>query len=652
MEYRKKLFGTFLLFGTVLVGVTLYVSSFIIKNLIIHNAVENAKNMFYADRDIFRLYIDNFEATLQAFSKSDVLKTNIANEKAYDAVADLFLTMAYANNFIQNITFIDRNGDEKVRVDRNVCYAVPYRVSKSQLQNKSHRPYFQKIFALNRGEIWISRLDLNMEHHRIERPYKPVLRVGMSLFANGKKVGILKVNFFMSKVLDIFASNRFYDVYIVDKEGYFILHPNKRYNFSRYLDTKARLDQFFPEAQAILHRDIYEGDLLYAARLPLLNADELRMIVVPTDKVLQFKKEEILKAIALVFVLLTFGSVPIAYFLARTPARLQMEAEQAGIDLERKVNEKTKELRLLTQNLERKVKERTKEQDVLLSLFDLGDAVLFKWRNDESWSVEYVSRSVEKLLGYAPSEFLDQKIRYSECIYPEDLPRVMQEVKQAIENKLYFFRHNPYRVVTKEGDVKWILDETVIVRNEKREVVNFVGYLFDITPIKENELKMRRLSITDALTQVYNRLFLDELLHKHYYNLLRNGEACSLIMLDIDHFKNINDKYGHLVGDAVLRRFTSIISKNIRKSDIFGRWGGEEFLVIAPSTTLKEAKLLAEKLRMIIEQTAFDGVDEGLTVSFGVTQCDKTLSLDGNIKKADDALYRSKQNGRNQVQTA
>ena len=652
MGYKKKLFLSFFLFGTVLITATLFLSTLIIQSIITQNALENAKNVYSSNRAIFRLYIDNFEAKLHAFSKSREFEENIDKKGGEGIVADLFLMIANADNFIQNITYIDASGNEKIRVNRDACYAIPYIVKTEELQNKKHRPYFKEILSLKEGEVWLSHLDLNIEHHQIERPYKPVLRVGMSVFKKGKKIGILKVNFFMNKVLDIFASNEFYHIYVVDKDGYFILHPNKKYNFSRYLNTKAKLQDFFEESHDILSQDVYEGKLIYAAKLPLNNSDKLRMIVVPTERILKFDQEDIIETIVLIFLFLTFISAPIAYFLSRTPARLKMEVEWANTDLERRVGEKTKELREMTRTLERKVQERTKEQNILLSLFDLGDAVLFKWRNDEAWSVEYVSNSIEKLLGYVPNEFLDRKVLYTDCIHPEDLERVMQEVEQAIANKLYFFTHKPYRMITKKGNIKWIHDETVIVRNDKREIVNFVGYLFDITPIKENELKMHRLSITDALTKVYNRLFLDEVLHKHYYNLLRNAEPCSLIMLDIDHFKSINDTYGHLVGDEVLIQFTSIVSKNIRKSDVFGRWGGEEFLIIAPSTTLNEAVQLAEKLRKIVENTRFEGIDKQVTVSLGVTECREELSLDGNIKKVDDALYRSKQNGRNQVRTA
>ena len=118
--------------------------------------------------------------------------------------------------------------------------------------------------------------------------------------------------------------------------------------------------------------------------------------------------------------------------------------------------------------------------------------------------------------------------------------------------------------------------------------------------------------------------------------------------MDIDHFKNINDNYGHLVGDKILKEFSSLIAQHLRQSDIFGRWGGEEFLIIAPHTNRQEAYVIAEKLRKIVQEHWFEEVGH-LTVSFGVTECTKEHNFDTAISTADQALYRSKKEGRNRV---
>lgn len=649
LSFRSKLFLTLFVYGLFLLLITVTVVLDFSKNSIQKVAVDNAKELFLKDRKLIRFYLDNVQAKLDAVLNSETFRIYMDQEGFADAqVEDLFLSIARSDNFLMQLRFLNKKGKEIIRVDRNVCYAIPYRVNSNDLQDKSGRYYFKKILSLNKGEYWTSKLDLTIEHGRIERPFKPVIRMGTPVFKDAQKVGILIVNIFMKKLLEQLASSKLYHVFIVDKDGYFILHPNPKYNFSRYRQPHKKLQDFFPNAQEILHTSPYISGTIYAASIGIQNGEDLKMIIKPTEAFMHANTRYLYEKIGLVILVLILLSLPVAFFLSRPYARLKKDVDLLNEDLERKIDEQTQELKDLNKTLEKKVENRTKEQEILLSLFDLGDAVLFKWRNDEQWSVEYVSKSVEKLLGYKQHDFLHSEITYAECIDREDLPRVIKEVNEAVSKKLYFFTHEPYRVITKDKKTKWIHDSTVIVRNDKGEVENFIGYLTDITDIKEHELQMQRLSITDKLTQIYNRLFLDQVLAKQHYRLLRNDEACSLILMDIDHFKDINDKYGHLIGDSVLKELTSLVQKHLRQSDTFGRWGGEEFMIVAPYTGEKEAYAIAEKLRKLIEEHEFKHVGH-LSVSFGVTEYKKEHTLDTDILTADNALYTSKKEGRNRV---
>ena len=154
------------------------------------------------------------------------------------------------------------------------------------------------------------------------------------------------------------------------------------------------------------------------------------------------------------------------------------------------VGKDKKEYLKLNALLENKVQDRVQETESLLSLFDESDNVLFKWNNDTSWSVSFVSRSVSKLLGYSKFEFENNTISYASCIHPDDLEAVMNEVKFASLNGKRFFSHKPYRVKTKDGTFKWILDNTVIVRDEKDEIIHYLGYLSDITELKDYQRKL------------------------------------------------------------------------------------------------------------------------------------------------------------------
>jgi len=123
----------------------------------------------------------------------------------------------------------------------------------------------------------------------------------------------------------------------------------------------------------------------------------------------------------------------------------------------------------------------------------------------------------------------------------------------------------------------------------------------------------------------------------------------SLIMFDIDHFKKVNDTYGHAVGDYVLQTLTQIVKMDLRETDYLVRWGGEEFIIIAPDTDVRRAEILAERVRKSAEEYSFDQVGT-VTVSFGVTQFTGDDTEDTFIKRTDDALYSAKRMGRNRVE--
>lgn len=161
---------------------------------------------------------------------------------------------------------------------------------------------------------------------------------------------------------------------------------------------------------------------------------------------------------------------------------------------------------------------------------------------------------------------------------------------------------------------------------------------------------LEMLSTTDKLTQTYNRLKLDELIHQELTRANRYGSQFSVILLDVDHFKQVNDAYGHLVGDDVLVAIVNVLKKNlVRETDYLGRWGGEEFLIILPENELDQALHLAQKLCRAIDQSYF--VNElHPTCSFGVTSYQTGDTEDSLLSRVDEALFRAKALGRNRVE--
>ena len=165
----------------------------------------------------------------------------------------------------------------------------------------------------------------------------------------------------------------------------------------------------------------------------------------------------------------------------------------------------------------------------------------------------------------------------------------------------------------------------------------------------ESNEKLTLLASKDALTNINNRRMLNEYILQETKKSKRHKNDLSLILLDIDHFKDINDKYGHKRGDEVLIEISSLLSKNIRQSDIFGRWGGEEFIILLPQTNIKNAYEVAEILRKKIEKHYFDKVGK-TTISLGVSMYDPKDDILDFIENADSAMYKAKYNGRNKVE--
>lgn len=160
-----------------------------------------------------------------------------------------------------------------------------------------------------------------------------------------------------------------------------------------------------------------------------------------------------------------------------------------------------------------------------------------------------------------------------------------------------------------------------------------------------------RMTITDGLTNLANRKQLDALLNEEIPRARRHGRELALAMLDIDHFKKINDTHGHLTGDSVLRSLAAILQKRLRPNDKLGRYGGEEFCAILPETGLQSAAKIAEELRALIAAHVFAAEEAELkvTISIGVAALGPAMQPDDLYKAADDLLYQAKRTGRNKV---
>ncbi len=166
--------------------------------------------------------------------------------------------------------------------------------------------------------------------------------------------------------------------------------------------------------------------------------------------------------------------------------------------------------------------------------------------------------------------------------------------------------------------------------------------------LNESLKQVEQLAVTDTLTETYNRRKFDEIAGQEHRRAEHEKIPFSLIMFDLDHFKKVNDKFGHSIGDQVLKHLCRLIRGLIRQGDLLIRWGGEEFLLLLPATEIDEAGPFAERVRLEVEKKDFPIAGQ-ITISLGVAQLQEGDSIDALLKRVDSALYRAKQKGRNRV---
>ena len=171
---------------------------------------------------------------------------------------------------------------------------------------------------------------------------------------------------------------------------------------------------------------------------------------------------------------------------------------------------------------------------------------------------------------------------------------------------------------------------------------------FFVKEVETNQNKLEELTQIDELTKLFNRRKILDLINCEYDRSKRYEISDTIIIFDIDHFKKINDTYGHNTGDSVLKELATLLKQIVRKTDHVGRWGGEEFIIIATQTNINDSKIFTEKIRKTIEQNKFSEVDK-VTCSFGIAKLDTDLDYKESINKADKALYKAKETGRNKV---
>ncbi|MHC8359004.1 GGDEF domain-containing protein [Pseudomonas sp. LS2P72] len=294
---------------------------------------------------------------------------------------------------------------------------------------------------------------------------------------------------------------------------------------------------------------------------------------------------------------------------------------------------------------------RLSEREQLFSALLVSvNAVLwaFDW---ESRRVLYVSPAYERIFGRSAGLLLSDYNQWRDSIYPDDLDYAERSLAEVLVKGTDEDRE--YRIIAADGQVRWISDKCFINRQaEPGQPVIIVGIAEDITDKKQMETELHRLATTDVLTQSSNRRHFFDCAHRELEQARHQGTPLAFLLLDIDDFKVINDTYGHQEGDNVLQRIAESGRATLRRGDVFGRVGGEEFAAVFPGCAPDMAMQVAERLQREIQRLSFSHGDQtfGITVSQGLTSLTaEDESVDSLFARADAAMYQAKHQGKNRI---
>ncbi|MGM0616293.1 MAG: diguanylate cyclase, partial [Pseudomonadota bacterium] len=312
-------------------------------------------------------------------------------------------------------------------------------------------------------------------------------------------------------------------------------------------------------------------------------------------------------------------------------------------------------LRAIRYAMERHQLERRLQQseELMMAAIEGGNLGVWEWNlQDDSY---YNSERLLENIGFdtGDPELPTSASQWMERIHPDDQNAFHKALNEHLKNQTQRYQ-SEFRLQHKKGHWVWqFASGHVVSWDSHGKPERMVGIQQDISERKAMEEQLRDLAMHDPLTGLLNRRSFMNAMDLEYGRVKRREDySASILMLDIDHFKKVNDTYGHAIGDELLKAFATTIADDLRKNDVFGRLGGEEFAILLPDTLTEGALKVAEKVRTSVEAMRVDADDQalGITTSVGVDRLRADDQRpDGALARADAALYKAKQNGRNRV---
>ena len=584
------------------------------KDIIAQNAELAIHQLAYSERE-YQSVRSQFISIIELLSHSRNLYEYVLEPTKTNkgVVEEVWSSVASNQKWYTQIRFLDTNGMEKIRL--NYSNGDAEVESDKNLQDKSQRDYYLYAQTLNENDIGVWGIDLEHEHGKLVEPYQPALRLITPVYVAENRAGYLVLNIdvrYLSSRLNYSPDERF-SPELIGEQGFYLagsslnelyghlVKERNEHNFARTFPVTWQMMQHNKSGYLIENEGLIVFNQIYLApQQPLYLVIELNRLQL--DTIAKFESEALVQEATLVFVLMLAFVIPGTLLVVHYRKRsIESQLARAALSGMSAVIISDRNHRAIMVN------------DQFCALTGLAH------RDIQSRNI------IKRLLG-------EEQIELSLEIFEQVAHHQLWEGEISIQ------RSSDERVVTALLRVQSVLAKS-------GRVSYYITSIVDISDRKELEERLRILSERDELTQLWNRRKF-ELELRRYARLMERypstPNAC-LALLDIDFFKRVNDELGHDEGDRVITNVAQMLESTLRETDFMARIGGEEFAIIMPHTSIKEAELALERLRIAIDLEA----DIPVTVSIGVT--DFITDSTRCYKCADIALYDSKSSGRNRV---
>ena len=480
-RFKLVLFLSYLLFATLLLS-SIFMLHIYFNSLTSQKKFEREARIHAKDKmGYLNFFYVNVSDTLRAIANNKNFLNYVNKHKDKNIVKNLFLTMISSDKYYMQLRYIDTSGNEVIRFDRGKIGSTPYEVPKDFLQNKFPRYYCKQCLKLPKDKIWFSNIDLNVEHGKIEIPFKPVIRIAYPIYTFDNYKGFLILNVFMKEYLKILTLSPTFDVYLVDEKGYFIIHPNSLYNWSRYIKNGKNIYHEFPKyAKTIMKTKkplFIKSKKIFIQPLKFKNSQNLRLIYVEKIEKIKDSEHYIEKRTFFTVLLAIIVAIPFA-FLFSSPINKMYES----------LEEKSNELKNLANNLEEKVQEEIaknakkdrilENQSKLAALGEMLANIAHQWRHP----LTRLSIILQNIKLYSSKGKLDEKIlnRYiqnsleqieymSQTI--DDFRNFYKEDKEKIEFKIEYAVLNAVNII--EASIK---HNGITMQIDTKESISYKGY--------------------------------------------------------------------------------------------------------------------------------------------------------------------------------